>query len=323
MSIDAMRWAKPIKTGRSSSKAVLTWLADMCGADLTAYPSIAALADATELNVKTVKLSLKHLIELGLIEDTGERRGATRQVIVYKLVGVNESYADSKQTQKRVSYNKPKNGLVSVSKASKNGLVSNGNQVTTDNQSKNGLVSGGKESNIGIEEAQKRATESLRATKDLKILRSPQTPKGDTTLKSDSNDFAHTASKLIDHLNRNLATLAKKLDKPTPMGFRAAKQNITLIAARLKDNFTQTDCELVLDYLTEMWGADVEMREYLCPTSIFRPSKFDDRVVKAHNWNNAGRPVREGNQWDRSRKSSFNLTDALNDTSWAENGLGL
>lgn len=152
--------------------------------------------------------------------------------------------------------------------------------------------------------------------------RSPKPPQGDITLKSDSGGLTNTASKLIDHLNRNLTALAEKQGRPKPMGFRHAKQNITLITARLKE-FSQTDCELVTDYLTEMWGADVEMREYLCPTSIFRPTKFDDRVVRAHNWNTAGRPVRDGKQWDRSRKSSFSLTDALNDTSWADNGLGL
>ncbi|EQB6107014.1 DUF1133 family protein [Escherichia coli] len=45
MSIDALRWAKKVKTGSSSSKSVLTWLADMCGADLCAYPSVSALAE--------------------------------------------------------------------------------------------------------------------------------------------------------------------------------------------------------------------------------------------------------------------------------------
>lgn len=50
MSIDALRWAKKVKTGSSSSKSVLTWLADMCGADLCAYPSVSALAEVTELN---------------------------------------------------------------------------------------------------------------------------------------------------------------------------------------------------------------------------------------------------------------------------------
>lgn len=80
MSIDAMRWAKKVKTGKSSSKAILTWLADMCGADLCAYPSVAALAEATELDKKTVQAGLRHLIEIGLITDTGERRGRTKQI---------------------------------------------------------------------------------------------------------------------------------------------------------------------------------------------------------------------------------------------------
>ncbi|NNP97099.1 hypothetical protein GBR81_20520 [Escherichia coli] len=62
MSIDALRWAKKVKTGSSSSKSVLTWLADMCGADLCAYPSVSALAEVTELNKKTVQDSLRHPI---------------------------------------------------------------------------------------------------------------------------------------------------------------------------------------------------------------------------------------------------------------------
>lgn len=69
MSIDALRWAKKVKTGSSSSKSVLTWLADMCGADLCAYPSVSALAEVTELNKKTVQDSLRHLMEIGLIVD--------------------------------------------------------------------------------------------------------------------------------------------------------------------------------------------------------------------------------------------------------------
>ncbi len=48
---------KKVKTGKSSAKAVLTWMADMCGADLCAFPSIPALAEATELDKKTVQSS--------------------------------------------------------------------------------------------------------------------------------------------------------------------------------------------------------------------------------------------------------------------------
>nr|WP_139355408.1 conserved phage C-terminal domain-containing protein [Edwardsiella tarda] len=295
MSIDAMRWAKPIKTGRSSSKAVLTWLADMCGADLCAYPSIAALADATELNVKTVQSSLKHLVELGLIEDTGERRGATRQVIVYRLVGVSESYEDSKHTQKRESLKAPKNGTVKKAKTPKNGNVTGNGCVQDGKEPENGSVSEGKTPNFGGKDPQKRDPESIRNLKD----------KGSTPLAPKGEGMAEQVSILIDHLNQNIATLADKLGKPKPLGFRKGTSAAKQVAARLREGFTVEDCLLVMDYLSEMWGADPEMREYLCPTTIFRASKFDERVVKATNWSNAGRPSRCGNSWNRGSASPF------------------
>lgn len=131
MSIDALRWAKKVKTGSSSSKSVLTWLADMCGADLCAYPSVSALAEVTELNKKTVQDSLRHLMEIGLIVDTGERKGRTKQIVVYRLIGVEESVAEPEYTQKRVSLkvgkigavnkNSTENGYVSAQKSPKNG----------------------------------------------------------------------------------------------------------------------------------------------------------------------------------------------------------
>ncbi|HCT7664187.1 TPA: helix-turn-helix domain-containing protein, partial [Klebsiella quasipneumoniae] len=113
-----MRWAKKVKTGKSSAKAVLTWMADMCGADLCAFPSIPALAEATELDKKTVQSSLQYLVSIGLIEDTGERRGKTKQIPVYRLLGVEESVAEIEHTQKREHYQKrdrlntPENGTV-------------------------------------------------------------------------------------------------------------------------------------------------------------------------------------------------------------------
>ncbi|QLO37338.1 helix-turn-helix domain-containing protein [Klebsiella sp. RHBSTW-00484] len=150
MSIDAMRWAKKVKTGKSSAKAVLTWLADMCGADLCAFPSIPALAEATELDKKTVQSSLQYLVSIGLIEDTGERRGRTKQIPVYRLCGVEESVAEIEHTQKREDYQKrvrsniPENGVVIEEKAPENGIVSSTQNNQTipffpSNDPKNGI----------------------------------------------------------------------------------------------------------------------------------------------------------------------------------------
>lgn len=146
MSLDAMRWAKIVKTGRSSAKSVLTWLADMCGADLCAFPSIKALVEATELDKKTVQASLQYLIETGFIEDTGERRGRTKQIPVYRLLGVEESISDSEHTQKREHYQKrerlktPKNGDVKQ-KEPENGCLESNQRVPffPSNDPKNGI----------------------------------------------------------------------------------------------------------------------------------------------------------------------------------------
>lgn len=146
MSLDAMRWAKKVKTGRSSAKSVLTWMADMCGADFTTYPSIAALAEATELDKKTVQASLQHLVENGFIQDTGERRGRTKQIPVYKLVGIEESIEDAERTQKREHYQKrdalkkPKNGTVNPNDP-KNGFIKSGETIPffPSNDPKNGI----------------------------------------------------------------------------------------------------------------------------------------------------------------------------------------
>ncbi len=100
----------------------------MCGADLCAFPSIPALAEATELDKKTVQSSLQYLVSIGLIEDTGERRGKTKQIPVYRLLGVEESVAEIEHTQKREHYQKrdrlnaPENGVVTAEKAPENGL---------------------------------------------------------------------------------------------------------------------------------------------------------------------------------------------------------
>ena len=83
----------------SAQRLVLLSLADRAGENNTCFPSNARLAQDTVLNIKTVQKVIGQLMELGLVEDTGKRTGATNQVRVLQLVGVNQR-------------KKPKNGLV-------------------------------------------------------------------------------------------------------------------------------------------------------------------------------------------------------------------
>lgn len=96
MSLDATTWAWKVrqkqKAGGSTKplkRLVLLSLADRAGEDHCAYPSIARLVEDTEMDRKTVLKIIDELIQDGLIEDTGERKGRTKQVKVYRLIGVN------------------------------------------------------------------------------------------------------------------------------------------------------------------------------------------------------------------------------------------
>lgn len=122
MSIDATRWAWTAPVSNSSQRLVLLSLADRAGEEHTAWPSIERLAKDTVLDKKTVQKVILELINLGLVEDTGERTGPTRRVRVLKLNGVKgrEEY-----TQIQNDSNTPKNGNIKQSQKrndSKNGM---------------------------------------------------------------------------------------------------------------------------------------------------------------------------------------------------------
>ncbi|MBH2029515.1 MAG: helix-turn-helix domain-containing protein [Moraxellaceae bacterium] len=95
MSLDATKWAWDVQFPERASgslkalkRLVLLSLADRAGEDHTCFPSINRLRDDTTLDCKTVMKIIAELIEDGLITDTGERKGVTKQVKVYRLCGV-------------------------------------------------------------------------------------------------------------------------------------------------------------------------------------------------------------------------------------------
>ena len=97
MSLDATRWAWMQKGIRPMHKLVLLSLADRADAEDIAFPSNAALESDTGMDLKTIWAALKSLADLGVIEDTKERVGRTRQTKVWRLIGV-EHRIDQSQT---------------------------------------------------------------------------------------------------------------------------------------------------------------------------------------------------------------------------------
>lgn len=70
-------------------RLILLSLADRAGEDHCCYPSMQRLEKDTGLERKTVLKIIAELLEDELIADTGERKGSTKRVKVYRLNGVN------------------------------------------------------------------------------------------------------------------------------------------------------------------------------------------------------------------------------------------
>lgn len=74
---------QPVK--HSPAKFVLVAMANESRDGETVWMAVATLSEATAQDRKTVIQNVGRLITYGYIEDTGERRGTTKQVIVYRF----------------------------------------------------------------------------------------------------------------------------------------------------------------------------------------------------------------------------------------------
>lgn len=108
MSVEAISWALAQPVERSSAKFVLVAMANCAGPDMTCWPSMAYLTEATSQDRKTVLENVKRLTEAGYIQATEARAGRTAQVVVYRLT------APEKESQKR---NSTENGTVPKTEA--------------------------------------------------------------------------------------------------------------------------------------------------------------------------------------------------------------
>jgi hypothetical protein len=106
MSIEAMLWAFKQSLDRSAEKLVLLELSNHAGTDNTAWPSLVRICNQTGLNRKTVISALDGLEEKQLIRDTGERKGASLQIKVYRLSlrGLNETVPETVSSSETVPF---------------------------------------------------------------------------------------------------------------------------------------------------------------------------------------------------------------------------
>lgn len=80
------------------------------------------------------------------------------------------------------------------------------------------------------------------------------------------------------------------LNKQSERSFRIDnKSTVRLINARLKEGYTVNDFKLVIKDKCSEWKDDPKMKQYLQPTTLFAPTKFENYLVKAKENRNSSR----------------------------------
>ena len=142
MSRAANDWAWSLNIKPASLKLLLLSLCDRADEEHCCFPSLKRLVADTGLDQKTISSHMTKLISLGVMEDTGERKGATRRVKVYRLIGID---AGVTEIDIRSKCNNPENGSISESTENEGGekapnTPKNGGVDNSPNGSKNGAV---------------------------------------------------------------------------------------------------------------------------------------------------------------------------------------
>ena len=97
-------------------------------------------------------------------------------------------------------------------------------------------------------------------------------------------------------LTDNAIAVLRHLNAVTGKQFRAGKTSLENIRARLRDDYTVQQLMLAVDYKHVHWE-DTEHYEYMQPTTLFRPSKFEGYLQNAMRWDSKGRPARK--DWNK------------------------
>ncbi|WP_071846634.1 conserved phage C-terminal domain-containing protein [Tatumella saanichensis] len=103
-------------------------------------------------------------------------------------------------------------------------------------------------------------------------------------------EITEQAIRVLNYLNR--VTMAR---------FQKSRSSLENIRARLREDHSEEDLMLLVDYKNEHWR-DTSMYEYMRPKTLFRPGKFEAYLSSAYRWKGRGRPLRE--TWDAIRSGA-------------------
>lgn len=187
MSVNATRFAWECDlsktTKRSAKRLVLLALADRANKENTCFPSIARVVKDTGMDRKTVMNTINDLIALGIVSDTGDRKGGTNQVRVLKInVDKQESYPQD--------YQESSNKQFEISKKTVVNLPINGTEFPSN---------GGKFGTQNLKESLIKSKSNLNSEKDFNLDE-------EIVLKAKQQDSVEVGEIIVEDVRESLKT---------------------------------------------------------------------------------------------------------------------
>ncbi|UXY12049.1 conserved phage C-terminal domain-containing protein [Kosakonia sp. ML.JS2a] len=248
-----------------SSVAIMARLADFSNDEGVCWPSIETIARQLGAGESTVRTAIGKLEQEGWLTRQQRRKGNRNASNVYQLnvaklqAAAFSHLSESDQSKSDASKSDGANSDASKSDASESSKTS----------SFHPSESGGDPSvNSKQDPSDKKPSCQVAAQPDPAVV-------------------------ITDHAKRVLTHLNQK----TGSRYQVGKTSMEHIRARLGEGFSTDDLILVVDYATAKWGQDLQMAEYLRPTTLFLPTKFPGYLQGATKWTEAGRPERINGRW--------------------------
>jgi len=253
-----------------SSVAIMARLADFSSDEGVCWPSIATIARQIGAGESTVRTALSALEKEGWLTRKSRRQGNRNASNVYtlnvqKLRAAAFAHLPDSDTS---------NPDASKSDASKSDASeSDPSKFEASEFSKKG----------GFDPSESGGDPSVNTTTDP----SDKKPLCQVAAQPDSAVvITDLAKQVLSHLNQQ-----------TGSRYQVSKTSMEHIRARLGEGFSADDLKLVVDYATAKWSQDLQMAEYLRPTTLFLPTKFPGYLQGATKWAQAGRPERVNGRW--------------------------
>ncbi|EGC1081160.1 GntR family transcriptional regulator [Salmonella enterica] len=239
-----------------SSVAIMARLADFSNDEGVCWPSIETISRQLGAGVSTVRTAIAKLEADGWLSRKARRQGNRNASNVYQLnVAKLQAAAFAHLSDPDPSKSDPSESDASKSDPSKSG--------------KNG----------GFDPSESGGDPSVKSKQDPQVTSKPSCP---VAAQPDPEVvITDQAILVLTHLNQISGSRYQK-----------SKTSLENIRARLREGYSVTDLQLVIDLKHEHWHENDEQYQYMRPETLFGPKKFESYLQSATRWDQKGRPKR-------------------------------